>query len=166
MPTCRLRLTAAAPIPFNAAVFSAPPPVEQAKPPGRADITVEYREACQTIYAGEARHLVNLEAMLDLTRQQQPAWVKWRECEIDAVALEYSDCLLAGPGGGPTDLDGRAWPDSSQPNKAQAPCPARKALCDLLSPEQKAIFNRAGRDHAPDQWRWHGGPKGRERNTV
>jgi hypothetical protein len=112
-----------------------------------------HKERCVNHYAGLAGKLAFLEAKLDLTDAQRPAWSAWRQARIDDAVKERDSCLAdvpPQPHGPPTILEGEARMEkmlSARLAGLQARRPALEALYAALTPEQKAILDRMGGRH-------------------
>lgn len=117
--------------------------------PGEEEGTQSF---CVERYARRYARLAYLEAKLSLTDQQKPLWAKWRQLKTDVLEKRRAACLDRKPGERKqlTALDREALIEkalSSKLQELQAAKPALQALYDGLTPEQKAIFDRGGRDH-------------------
>ena len=113
-----------------------------------------HQNFCTERYAMKAAHLAYLEAKLNLTDQQKPAWAKWWQTKIDAAEKRRTACLQRdwSRDEHETALDREARVEkwlTARLQELQASRPALQALYDLLSPEQKALFDQASR------WRRH-----------
>ena len=51
-----------------------------------------HQRFCTERYARNAAHLAYLEAKLNPTDQQKPAWTKWRQTKIDAAEKRRAAC--------------------------------------------------------------------------
>ena len=120
---------------------------------------------CTEHYARKAARLAYLEAKLNLTDQQKPAWTKWRQARIEAAEKRRATCL---------QRDWRRHENETALNREariekrltgrlqdlQASRPALQALYDSLSSEQKVVFDqstkRRGFSHRGEgqYWRW------------
>ena len=113
-----------------------------------------HQHFCTERYARKAAHLAYLEAKLNLTDQQKPAWAKWRQTKIDAAEKWRTACLQHdwSKQENETALDREARVEkwlTARLQELQASRPALQALYDALSPEQKVVFDQTSR------WRGH-----------
>jgi hypothetical protein len=122
---------------------------------------------CTERYARKAAHFAYLEAKLNLTEQQKPAWAKWRQAKMDAAEKRRATCLQRdwNKDEQETVLDREARVEkwlTARLQELQASRPALQALYDSLSPEQKVVFDQASRwrgHHRGGEgphWRWQG----------
>ena len=114
------------------------------------DPSAWHQHFCTERYARKAAHLAYLEAKLNLTDPQKPAWAKWRQARIDAAETRRAACLQRdwSRDEHETALDREARVEkwlTTRLQELQASRPALQALYDALSPEQKAIFDQASR---------------------
>jgi hypothetical protein len=116
------------------------------------DHAAMHRQMCSERAALEAGHLAYLQAKLNLTEQQQAAWNKWRQVKLDGAAKERAACLDLMPKGDthPSLLDREAHMEkllSLKLDEMHASRPALEALYNVLTAEQKAIFDRSAGHH-------------------
>jgi len=116
-----------------------------------------HQRFCIERYARNAAHLAYLEAKLNLTDQQKPAWTKWRQTKIDAAEKRRSACLQNdwSKREQETALDREARVEkwlTARLQDLQVSRPALQALYDALSPEQKVVFDQTSRWRG---WRGH-----------
>ncbi|HLN22979.1 MAG TPA: Spy/CpxP family protein refolding chaperone [Patescibacteria group bacterium] len=128
--------------------------------PSAADEARYHKNSCTERYAHTASRLAYLEAKLDLTDKQHPAWTKWSQWNLDAAGKGRATCLADAPKPGTTltALDREANMEKALANTLaglQASRPALQALYEVLTPEQRMIF-----DHSTG-WSHHGGGHGR-----
>ncbi len=126
-----------------------------------------HQRLCTERYAKSAARLAYLEAKLNLTEQQKPAWGRWRQAKIEASEKRRSACLQHEPGKDEqqTALDREARIEkalSTRLQDLQASRPALQALYDSLSAEQKVIFDHSQKGHRHHhrgegaRGHWHG----------
>ncbi len=111
---------------------------------------------CAERYARKAAHLAYLEAKLNLTDQQKPAWTKWHQAKMDAAEKQRAACLQRDRSGDEheTALDREAQIEkrlTTRLQELQASHPALQAIYEALTPEQRVLFDQASRWHG-----WHG----------
>jgi len=116
-----------------------------------------HQHFCTERYARKAAHLAYLEAKLNLTDQQKPAWTKWRQAKMEAAEKRRTACLQRdwNRDEHETALDREARIEkwlTTRLQELQASRPALQALYEALTPEQKALFDQASRWHG---WRGH-----------
>lgn len=137
-----------------------PPPTGHHQQINRAEW---HSKMCTERYAHMSGHLGYLEAKLDLTEQQRPAFNKWRQALLDAANKARSTCLAAAPKGDtpPTVLERETMMEtmlSARLATLQATKPALQALYDSLTPAQRAVFDRphGGGHRGPGMMGGHG----------
>ena len=118
-----------------------------------------HQHFCTERYARKAAHLAYLEAKLNLTDQQKPAWTKWRQTKIDAAEKRRAACLQHdwSKHENETALDREARVEkwlTGRLQDLQASRPALQVLYDSLNPEQKVVFDQASK--------WRGRHRGGE----
>jgi len=128
-----------------------------------------HKERCGDHYAGLAGRLAFLEAKLELTDTQRPAWNAWRQARMDDAAKQRDACVAdvpAQPHARPTILEGEARMEktlSARLAGLQARRPALEALYAALSPEQQKVLDRMGAPHGHEhggEWHHHMGGEG------
>lgn len=118
------------------------------------------QERCAERYARKVARLAYLEARLNLTEQQKPAFAKWRQIKIDTADKRRASCLARQPGRGQneTAVEREARVEkrlSERLQTLQTTRPVLQALYESLSPEQKVVFDQAvARGHRHGH-RWH-----------
>lgn len=143
---------------------------QMAKEPSAKELAEWHKGMCTDRYAHEAGRLAYLQARLNLTEQQIPAWVKWAQIETRSAEKDRDSCLAMTPKaeGKPTIVDREAEMEkhlSMRLENLQASHPALQALYDVLTPEQRAILDRP-HEGGPMGERGHGpmgeheGPEG------
>ncbi|HVI50455.1 MAG TPA: Spy/CpxP family protein refolding chaperone [Candidatus Sulfotelmatobacter sp.] len=110
------------------------------------------RDFCGEQYAREAGRLSYLEARLNLTDKQHPAWVKWSQWVLQGAQQERDACQASHPKDHAhlNALDKETAMEKHLQLRLQNMQAARPALQDLynqLSPEQKAILDQGGHEH-------------------
>lgn len=131
-----------------------PAPMQQAKQPSLQDLTSWHKSMCGERYAHQTAHLAYLQARLDLTEAQKPAFHKWADAVGQTAGLERDACLANAPKATtpPTIIDRETAIATEMRIKLQgleSTRPALQALYEQLSTDQRAIL-----DHP------HGGPGG------
>jgi len=151
-----------------AAMAEAPAPAgdHAAVPLGAADEARFHKDSCTERYAYSASHLTYLEAKLDLTDKQRPAWTKWSQWNLDAAGKARAACLSESPKPGATltALDREAEMEKSLASTLaglQASRPALQALYEVLTPEQRVIFDHSTGWSRQDGRRHHHHRQGR-----
>ena len=135
----------ALPLLMSSAAFAETAPSEQAVASRQhhdVDRVAWPKKACGELYAHQAGRLAYLEAKLDLTSQQRPAWSKWQQAQLDTAAKERSACLEAAPKAEtrPNALERDAQMEKFLTAKLQAlqvSRPMLQALYEQLDPAQK-----------------------------
>jgi hypothetical protein len=143
--------------------------------PDPARLAGRREQRCQNAYALAAGRLAYLEARLNLTGAQGPAFNRWRDTRLAAARRRADSCAAAPAGRG-----GRGANDGATPNPAerlarqetrlqqrladiQAERPALEALYSSLTPEQRqtlarsAMGARGGMMGRPGMMMRHGG---------
>lgn len=111
-----------------------------------------HKDMCSNRYAGLAGRLAFLEAKLNLTDAQRPAWNAWRQARLDDAAKMRDVCVAdtpTQPGTPPTILEREARLEkmlSARLAGLQARRPAMEALYAALDPQQKATFDHLAVD--------------------
>lgn len=128
-----------------------------------------HQKMCVERYARNAARLAYLEAKLALTEQQRAAWNKWRQIKLDGAEQRRTACLQhqRKEGANLTAVEREARIEkilSSRLAQLQASRPALQAVYEALSPEQKAVFDRAEarRHHRSHHWCHHFWQRGSE----
>jgi len=126
--------------------------MQQAKELSAKDIAAWHKSMCGEHFAHESARLAYLQARLELTEQQAPAFRKWAEAESQTAGLERDACLAVPPKSGeaPSILDREARMASHLRILLQGldtARPALQALYDVLTPEQRAILDHPHGDH-------------------
>lgn len=106
------------------------------------------QEFCTESYAESQAALAYLEAKLNLTEEQKPAWQRWRQTKLDASQRRRSACIerqeaKVEPH---TALDREARIEkalSAQLQDLQVSRPILQALYEGLNAEQKLVFDRS-----------------------
>ena len=111
-----------------------------------ADRMAWHKKACGNMFAHQAARMAFLEAKLDLTDAQRPAWNKWRQARQDAATKERALCLDNMPKQDtrPNALEREARAEkflTAKLQTMQTTRPALQALYEVLTPEQKAVFD-------------------------
>jgi hypothetical protein len=155
MSHSKLAIMAAIPFLFASVAFAETAPSGPAAAPAEhhaVDRAAWHKKMCGDMYAHQAAHLAYVEAKLDLTAQQRPAWTKWQQANLDAAAKMRTACLEAAPKaeGRPTAPEREARMEKFLTLKLQtlqATRPALEALYAELTPEQKTVFDRSSHMH-------------------
>ncbi len=167
----KLAILAAVPFLFAAAALAETVPPGPPSDRPDFDRAAMHKTMCADMYAHQAARLTYIEAKLDLTAAQRPAWTKWQQARLDAAAKERTTCLAAEPKaeGRPTALEREARMEKFLTLKLQtlqATRPALETLYAELTPAQKDIFDHSdhergghGHDHGPGH-EWFGGMRG------
>jgi len=129
-------------------------PMQQAKQPSLQDLSSWHKSMCGERYAHETARLAYLQARLDLTEAQKPAFHKWADAVGQTAGLEHDACLANAPKATtpPSIIDRETAFATEMRIKLQGlenGRPALQALYEQLTPDQRAIL-----DHP------HGGPGG------
>lgn len=111
------------------------------------DPVAHHKTFCSDHYAHEIAGLFYLEAKLDLTEKQRSAWNKWRQVQSDNANKEQTVCLTNAP---TPDAKPTAPEREAQMEKVlviklqnlQSSRPALEALYEVLTPAQRAVFDR------------------------
>ncbi len=106
------------------------------------------QEFCTEGYAESQAALAYLEAKLNLTAEQKPAWERWRQTKLDASQRRRSACVerqqaKVEPR---TALDREAGIEkalNAQLQDLQVSRPVLQALYESLNAEQKLVFDRS-----------------------
>jgi len=131
-------------------------PFPPAMGPQMAEATknpVEFHKSmCGEHYARKSAHLAYLEAKLNLSDKQKAAWTKWSQWELQSAQQQRDACLEITP-----KADGKLTaPERESMMEKQMSLrlqglqnsrPALQTLYDLLTPEQRTIFDSAPRHH-------------------
>lgn len=128
------------------------PPMQQAKEPSAKDIATWHKSMCGEHFAHETARLAYLQARLELTEQQTPAFRKWAEAESQTADQERDACLVVTPksDGAPSIIEREAHMTNHLRIRLQgldAARPALQALYEVLTPEQRAILDRPHEGH-------------------
>jgi hypothetical protein len=128
--------------------------------PDREDRKAWHERFCTNHYAGAAARLAFVEAKLDLSQDQKPAFDKWRDSVLKSAKAHESACLAhAGEAAKPhTVLDREAWMEKMMEARLaalRAERPDLEALYGKLNPEQKATFDRMGEEWEHHHWMHH-----------
>ncbi len=152
MPHRKLALLVAVPFLFAAAALAETVPAGPRSERPDFDRAAMHKTMCVDMYAHQAARLAYIEAKLDLTAEQRPAWTKWQQANLAAAAKERSACLAAAPKaeGRPTALEREERAEKFLTLKLQtlqSTRPALQALYAELTPAQKKVFDHSGRGH-------------------
>ncbi len=120
--------------------------------PGPDQMAEWHARMCNDLYARKAGRLAYLEAALNVTDAQKGAFDQWRDAELAAAKSHSSMCLAHTPG---EKHEHDALARNARMQKMlemklaelKSEQPALEALYSSLTPEQKAVFDRAGRGH-------------------
>lgn len=134
-------------------------PPGQFKEPSLQDLINRHKSMCGERYAHESARLAYLQARLELTEPQKPAFRKWADAVGQTAGLERDACLANTPKSTtpPSIVDRESATASELRLKLQgleATRPALQALYDQLTAEQRAVLDRP-----------HGGPEGRRHHS-
>ncbi|PKU23546.1 Spy/CpxP family protein refolding chaperone [Telmatospirillum siberiense] len=154
------------PLAWSSAALAAPPNAPEGPAPAggadrhHGDFAAWHKEMCTEHFARMAEHLGYLQARLELSDQQAPAFDKWRQAVLEQGAKERSSCLEATPKAdakpGLPEREARLEKILSlQLQGLQATRPALEGFYDTLSAEQKSLFDREFLPHGG-----HHGPMG------
>lgn len=166
MPNRKLALLAAVPFLFAAAALAETTPMGAPSDRPNFDRAAMHTSQCTDRYAHQAASLAYIEAKLDLTAEQRPAWTKLREARLAAAAKERSACLATAPKAEaearPTALEREARAEAFLTLKLQtlqSTRPALQALYAELTPAQKEVLDQSGhdRDHFGHGHQWFRG---------
>lgn len=124
---------------------------------GDADFTAWHQEMCTDRYARQVGWFSYLEVKLALSDAQRPAFENWKSAVLTAAKSEQDACLAhtRDPGHSPTILDREAGEQSmlkARLSALESELPTLQSLYQILSPEQKAVFDRPSWQH-----KGHGG---------
>ncbi|MEA2780605.1 MAG: hypothetical protein QOK29_2149 [Rhodospirillaceae bacterium] len=114
------------------------------------------KNKCLSRFARSAGHLAYLEARLQLTPAQQPLWDKWQQALAAGAGKQRESCLASLPAADakPTALDRDTRIQNMLEIKVdslKAARPALEALYQVLTPDQRKIFDHPRPKHG------HGG---------
>ena len=173
MSKMKFALVAALPLLWSAAALAQTAPADQPAGPPEMHRTFDraawHKEHCVDHYAHLAGGLAFLEAKLNLTDAQRPAWDAWKKARLDDAAKTRETCVATVPQGDarPTLLEGEARMEKALSDRLsglQARRPLLEALYKQLTPDQQKVFDRMGmsdREHGHFMWRHGmGGPGG------
>ncbi|HVI51008.1 MAG TPA: Spy/CpxP family protein refolding chaperone [Candidatus Sulfotelmatobacter sp.] len=123
------------------------PDHQMAKQPSEKDLAAWHKTMCSERYAHESGHLAYLQARLELTDKQIPAWVKWAQIQTQSAEKERDACLSMAPKGDakPSIVEREADMEkhlSLRLQSIQASRPALQNLYDVLTPEQRAVLDQ------------------------
>jgi hypothetical protein len=146
MSTRSLAVLAVLPLFWATAALAEAPAADHTAAPSAADEARFYKDLCTERFAHSASHLAYLDAKLDLTDKQRPAWNKWSQWNLDAAGKARASCLADAPksGAAPNALDREANLEKVLAGTLaglQASRPALQALYEVLTPEQRVIFD-------------------------
>ena len=145
-------LAAAVALPLSTAAFAqSTPPSAPGWGQGQAgDPVARHKAMCTNMYAERAGHFAELEAKLNLTAQQRPAFEQWRQQVMDGATKLRDACMAATPKANvpPTILERQTQMETMLGIRLQTLQASRTALQTLyqaLTPDQRAILDRPGR---------------------
>ncbi len=151
LKSAALAAVLAVPLSTAALAQSAPPMGPAARPQWAqaGDPVARHKAMCTDMYAERAGHLAKLEAKLNLTAQQRPAFDQWRQQVMEGATKLRDACLAAVPKANqpPTILDRETQMETMLTIRLQTLQSSRAALQTLyqsLTPEQKAVLDRVG----------------------
>jgi|GEM_PF-1351319 len=136
---------------------------QMAKEPSEKDLAAWHKSMCSEHYAHETARLAYLQARLDLTEKQIPAWVKWAQVETQTAEKERDACLAftPKPDTRPSIVEREADMQkhlSLRLQGMQAAQPALEALYDTLTSDQRAVLDRPHDGHMGGHMGPMGGP--------
>ncbi len=165
VPMSKMRLAAlvAVPLLWASMASAQPAPADQGTPSTpmagqRFDFASIHKRMCNEHQARQAAHVAYIEAMLDLTEAQRPAFNKWRQAIHEAAGKEHAACLANTPkeNARPTAVEREAHMEKMLAAKLQtlqATRPELEALYQALTPAQRAVFDRSfGPGHGMGPW--------------
>lgn len=125
---------------------------QMAKQPSAKDFAAWHKSMCGEHFAHQTARLAYLQARLDLTEKQLPAFRKWADAEAQTAGLERDACLSSAPKGDtpPSIVEREDMMASHLRIKLQgldSARPALQALYEVLTPEQRAILDRPHDGH-------------------
>lgn len=126
--------------------------MQQTKEPSAKEIAAWHKSMCGEHFAHESARLAYLQARLELTEQQAPAFRKWAEVESQTAGLERDACLAVTPkpDEAPSIVERDAHMASHLRIRLQGldtARPALQALYEILTPEQRAILDHPHEGH-------------------
>jgi hypothetical protein len=148
MSKLRFVVIAAAPLLLSGLALAEPPAApDQGHGPW-------HKNFCTERYAHEASALAYLEAKLEITDKQRPAWTKWSQWKLDSAAKERTACQEDAPkqDAVPTAIEREAHHEKAlalELQGLQSARPALQALYDTLTPDQRQIFDHLPQEHGP-----------------
>lgn len=112
-----------------------------------AERAERHKDMCSQRYGRQVGRIAALETRLGLTDQQRPAWNAWAKGVGSSETALRDQCLSDQPRGDtpPTALEHEARMErglSAHLQALQANRPAMQTLYDVLTPDQKKIFDR------------------------
>lgn len=124
-----------------------------------------HKAMCTERFAHDSARLAYLEAKLNLTDKQKPAWQNWVQAKSQATQQERDACLSATPktDAKPTALDREAMVEKDLTVRLQglqAARPAFQVLYDQLNADQRAILDRPHGHHGFAGQEGHEGSEG------
>jgi hypothetical protein len=132
-----------------------------------ADSGAWHQEVCVDRLAHHVGRIAALESRLALSDSQRPAFETWKSAVLAAANSQKDTCVAhtADVGHPPTILDREAREELMLKTRLaamDAELPSLKSLYQILTPEQKAVFDRPEHGHerhggrGGDHWGSHG----------
>jgi hypothetical protein len=132
-----------------------------------ADAGAWHQEMCADRLAHNVGRIASLESRLALSDTQRPAFETWKSAVLAAANSQKDNCIAhtADAGHPPTILDREAREELMLKTRLaamDAELPSLRSLYQILTPEQKAVFDRPnqGREghsgRGGDDWGSHG----------
>jgi len=119
---------------------------------GDADSATWHQEMCADRFAHDVGRIAYLETRLGLSDSQRPAFETWKSVLLASAKTQKDNCATHTPGAGhpPTILDREARQElmlKSRLAALDAELPSLKSLYQILTPEQKTLFDRPTHRH-------------------
>ena len=163
MPNYKLIVSFVAVAVLGATIATAAVVRERHEHGGRSDETGSgawHQERCADRLAHNVGRIASLESRLALSDTQRPAFETWKSAVLAAANSRKDNCVAhtADVGGPPTILDREAREELMLKTRLaamDAELPSLKSLYQILTPEQKAVFDKPKHGHEG-----HGGRDG------